>query len=116
MTKTFKPSEINILQRQVVPTDKINLTLNEVIKEVRSAFKDVRFQVLISQTERERYTLNLINQDPELFNEQYREAESQAKIKSLLSEQLNDPYVETKLEQAFIDSTRKSIKKWRDYF
>ncbi len=116
MTKTFKPSEINILQRQVVPTDKVNLTLSQTLEEVRRLLESEGQRVVVCLTDQGKYTTNIVKLDMELLEEQYREVENQTKIKSLLSEQLNDPYVETKLEQAFIDSTRKSIKKWRDYF
>lgn len=83
MTKTYKPSEINILQRQVVPTslDKVNLPLFSMLEEVKRQFENGARRVIVDNTEQDRYTTNAVNSDEELFVEQYREAESERDYK-----------------------------------
>lgn len=78
MNKTYKPSEINILQRQVIPTDKINLPLFSMLEEVKRQFKNGARRVIVDNTEQDRYTTNAVNSDEELFIEQYREADKEA--------------------------------------
>ncbi len=75
--KKYSASEINLLQKQVVPTLKINLSMDELIDELRAAFNDVRFQVVISQTEKDRFTLNHVIQDEELLIAQYEESKQE---------------------------------------
>lgn len=111
MNKTYKPSEINILQRQVVPTDKINISEAELIEELRNRIQCDPFDFFITRLHNPlgdvSFSIHNIKPDEELFVEQYREADKEASanrkltldeekkmlLEALLSEQLNDPYI-----------------------
>lgn len=81
MTKTYKPSEINILNRQIVPTDKINISETELIEELRNRIQCDPFSLLITRLSNPlghvSFSIHDIKPDGELFEEQYNEAEEE---------------------------------------